>query len=35
MDDLKEIINKINVISNNIKFYLENFDKNLNLNEIR
>ena len=33
MDDLKEIINKINVISNNIKFYLENFDKNLNLNE--
>ena len=33
MDDLKEIINKINIISNNIKFYLENFDKNLNLNE--
>ena len=33
MDELKEIINKINVISNNIKYNLENFDKNLNLNE--
>ena len=33
MDELKEIINKIKVISNNINYYLENFDKNLNLND--
>ena len=33
MDELKEIINKIKIISNNINYYLENFDKNLNLND--